>query len=112
MTELRPPSAWRLPIVLLLTISAPLLAVVAWIFLSGSQRRTYWRSWWTRGGLAVAVIGSLPLLVVGIAAALGLWPDPRPNPVGFGLLFVFSAALGSLMALVGILWTHYRDRRS
>jgi hypothetical protein len=58
------------------------------------------------------VIGSLPLLVVGIAAQLGLWPDPNPNPVGLGLLFVFSVALGLLAALFGVLWTHFQARKA
>jgi hypothetical protein len=112
MTEQRPPSRWRLPVVLLLAITSPPLAIVAWILLSGDQRKIYWQSWCVKGGLAIAVIGSLPLLVVGIAAELGLWPDPNPNPIGFGLLFVFSVALGSLVALLGVLWTHFQARKA
>ena len=106
MTEQRPPSPWRLPVVLLLAITLTPLGIVAWILLSGDQRKIYWQSWCVKGGLLISVIGSLPLLAIGIAAALGLWPDPNPNPIGFGLLFVFSVALGSLMALFGVLWTH------
>jgi hypothetical protein len=60
----------------------------------------------------IAVVGSLPLLVVGIAAEIGLWPDPNPNPIGFGLLFVLSVALGSLLALFGVLWTAVRARNT
>jgi hypothetical protein len=112
MTEQRPPSPWRLPVVLLLAITLPPLAIVAWILLSGDQRKIYWQSWCVKGGLAIAVIGSLPLLVVGIAAELGLSPDPNPNPIGFGLLFVFSVVLGSLVALFGVLWTHFQARKA
>ena len=112
MTEERPPSPWRLPVVLLLVITLSPLAIAAWILLSGDQRKIYWRSWWVKGGLAIAVIGSLPLLVVGIAAELGLWPDRNPNPVGFGLLFFLSIVLGSLAALVGVLWTHFQERNA
>ena len=112
MTEQRPPSPWRLPVVLLLAITITPLALVAWILLSGDQRKIYWQSWCVKGGLAIAVIGSLPLLVVGIAAKLGLWPDPNPNPIGLGLLFVFSVALGSLAALFGVLWTHFQARKA
>ena len=112
MTEQQPPSPWRLPIALLLAITAPPLAIVAWILLSGDQRKIYWQSWCVKGGLAIAVIGSMPLLVVGIAAEFGLWPDPNPNPIGFGLLFVFSVVLGSLMALFCILWTHFQARKA
>ena len=112
MTEQQPPSPWRLPVVLLLGIMVAPLAIVAWILLSGDQRKMYWQSWCIKGGLAIAVIGSLPLLFVGIAAELGLWPDPNPNPIGFGLLFVFSVVLGSLVALVGVLWTHFKARKA
>jgi len=105
-----PPSPWRLPIVLLLAITLSPLAIVAWILLSGDRRETYWQSWCVKSGLVIAVMASLPLLFVGIAAELGLWPDRNPNPVGFGLLFVFGVALGSVLALIGVLWTHLRAR--
>lgn len=112
MVERRPPWRWRVPVVVLLAITAPALALPAWILLSGDQRQIYWRSRLVKAGLVIAVIGSLPLLFVGIAAELGLWPDPDPNPVGFGLLFLFGVALGSLVALVGVLWTHIQAHKS
>jgi hypothetical protein len=108
MSEQRRPSPWRLPVALLLAFTLPPLGIVAWILLSGDDRMIYWQSWYVRGGLAIAVLGALPLLFVGIAAELGLWPDPNPNPIGFGLLFVFSAVLGSLVALIGVLRTHFQ----
>jgi hypothetical protein len=112
MTGQRPPSPWRLPIVLLLAITAAPLAIVAWILLSGGQRTIYLQSWSVKGGLAIAVIGSLPLLFVGVAAELGLWPDPNPNPIGLGLLFVIGVVLGSLLALFGVIWTHFQARKA
>jgi hypothetical protein len=105
-------SAWRLPVVLLLAFTFPPLAIVGWILLSGEHRKVYWHSWLVKSGLAIAVIGSLPLLLVIIAAQLGLWPDPNPNPIGFGLLFVFSVVLGSLTALGGVVWTGLQGRRA
>lgn len=112
MPEPTPPSRWRLAVTLLLAISAPPVAIVGWIMLSGGQRALYWQSWWVKGGLVAAIIGSLPLLFVIVAAELGLWPDPNPNPVGFGLLFVFGIGLGALMALLGVLWTHLGARHA
>ncbi len=45
---------------------------------------------WSRIGIALAVLGWSPLLLVILLAALGLWPDPNPNPVGPGLLFFLT----------------------
>ena len=46
----------------------------------------YLRSGLIKAGLALFILGSGPLIVVIIAAAVGLWPDPNPNPIGLGLL--------------------------
>ncbi len=45
------------------------------------------RNRWSRIGLGLAVVGWGPLLTVILLSGLGLWPDPNPNPIGFGLLF-------------------------
>ncbi|MBS0415438.1 MAG: hypothetical protein JSR68_13790 [Proteobacteria bacterium] len=108
MTAQRPPSPWRLPVTLVLALTLSPLAIVAWVCLSGDQRAVYWRSRGVRGGLWVAVGAALPLLFVSAAAALGLWPDPNPNPVGLGLLFAAGLALGSMLAVLGMVWTHVR----
>lgn len=50
----------------------------------------YLRSWWVRAGLALLVVGAGPLLFIIAAAAVGLWPDPNPNPIGPGLLFFIT----------------------
>ena len=99
-----------MPITLLLAVTVPPLAIVAWILLSGDERKAYWQSWGVRAGLAIAVVGSLPLLFVVVAAELGLWPDPNPNPIGLGLLFVASVALGLLLAVIGVIGTHVAAR--
>jgi hypothetical protein len=39
--------------------------------------------------LTLAVIGAGALLWIIRAAAIGPWPDPRPNPVGAGLQFAW-----------------------
>jgi hypothetical protein len=50
----------------------------------------YLRSNWVKVGLVLFVLGTGPLLFITTAAAVGLWPDPNPNPAGPGLLFVFT----------------------
>jgi hypothetical protein len=42
---------------------------------------------WGKIGAALVVLGWGPLLTVILLDAVGLWPDPNPNPIGFGLLF-------------------------
>lgn len=37
-------------------------------------------------GFWIFVIGCGPLIAIIVLAAIGLWPDPNPNPVGPGLL--------------------------
>ena len=48
--------------------------------------RKYLKSTWVRVGLVMFIVGSGPLLFIITAADLGLWPDPNPNPIGFGIL--------------------------
>jgi hypothetical protein len=45
---------------------------------------------WSKIGLALVALGWGPLLLVIFLAAIGLWPDPNPNPVGPGLLFALT----------------------
>ena len=49
------------------------------------------------------MLGSAPLLAVGVAAEIGLWPDPNPNPIGLGLLFLAAGLLACVLTLIGIL---------
>lgn len=41
---------------------------------------------WFKIGFWLVVIGWGPLLGIVLLAAIGLWPDPNPNPVGPGIL--------------------------
>lgn len=98
-----PPSSLRLPLTVLLAISAPPLAPVAWILLSGGKRRQYLRSTWIRAAAITFAVGVLPLLILSLLVAVRLWPDPNPNPIGLGLFFVAATLLACLLALIGIL---------
>lgn len=98
-----PPSPLRLPLSLVLGLVAPPLGLVAWIVLSGSQRTVYLLSPWVRAGGAIFLAGAIPLFGVIVAAFIGLWPDPNPNPVGLGFLFLAAGVLGCLLALIGVI---------
>lgn len=102
MSDDTPPSSWRIPLTVLLALTATPLALVAWIFLSGSQRRVYLASGWVRWGFGIFIGAALPLFTIGIAAALGLTSDPNPNPIGLGLLFVAGAFIGMILVAIGI----------
>jgi hypothetical protein len=104
-----PPSPYRLPITILSAILGGPLALVVWIWLSGSQRVSYFQSNWLRAGVAVIAVGSLPLMLTILATDLHLLTDPNPNPVGFGVLFFLSVLLGSVLVLAGMVRTDRQD---
>jgi hypothetical protein len=64
-----------------------------------------WSNWLFRIGAIIALVGWTPLLAIIVLAAVGLWPDPNPNPIGPGLLFfvtfwpaVICLGIGTLQA--------------
>jgi hypothetical protein len=54
------------------------------------RMRRYWQSRLVRVGAVLLLLGSGPLLLIILAAAVGLWPDPNPNPIGPGILAAFT----------------------
>lgn len=96
-----PNVAWPSILVLVLCFLVPPLGLLAWVFGNKAQRADYLHSWWIRAGLMLLLVGSGPLVAIILAANLGLWPDPNPNPVGPGLLFFFSGVLGTLCLAIG-----------
>lgn len=66
---------------------------------------------WSKAGLALVVIGWLPLLGIVLLDAIGLWPDPEPNPVGPGLLFVVTFWPALICLCIGIWRSRRRLRR-
>ena len=73
--------------------------------------RPWFGSWWIRIGAGLLVVGSAPLLFIIIAAAIGLWPDPNPNPIGPGLLFFFTFWPAVLCIVVGVIRVRYQRQR-
>jgi hypothetical protein len=64
--------------------------------------RTYLQSTWTKIGLGLLIVGAGPLLFIIVAAAVGLWPDPNPNPIGPGLLFFFTFWPAVICIVIGV----------
>ena len=64
-------------------------------------------------GIGIFAVGSGPLLLTILAAALGFTRDPNPNPVGFGIIafLTFWPSVG--MILVGLAQSvmHHRAAR-
>jgi hypothetical protein len=56
--------------------------------------------WMIGSGAVVLCAGAGPLVVVGVMAKLGLTADPNPNPVGLGILALFTL----FPALVLLIW--------
>jgi hypothetical protein len=55
-----------------------------------------------RIGFGLFLIGTGPLLAIILAAKLGLTRDPNPNPVGPGILSVFTFWPSIIMMLRGV----------
>jgi hypothetical protein len=107
----RTPKSGPNPLVLLLCLLAPPVGLLAWVFTSGSYRAAYLRSGWVRTGLTLLLLGSAPLVAIILAAQIGLWPDPNPNPVGPGLLFFFAGLLATGCLAIGVVtvWLKLRQ---
>ena len=74
--------------------------------------RAYLQSAWIKVGLGLLIVGSAPLVFIIAAAALGLWPDPNPNPIGPGLLFFFTAWPALICIVVGVIRVRIRTWRA
>jgi hypothetical protein len=60
-------------------------------------------------GLAVLAVGSGPLLLIGLAAAIGIG-DPNPNPIGPGLLAFFTFWPAVILIGAGLIASLVRHR--
>jgi hypothetical protein len=73
--------------------------------------RPYLESRLVQVGVGLLVLGTGPLLFIIVAAAIGLWPDPNPNPVGPGILAFLTFWPGLMCLAVGIGRVWLRMRR-
>ncbi len=76
---------------------------------AGRALRDYLSSTWTRVGIALVVVGTGPLLLFILAAAIGLWDDPNPNAVILGILARLTFWPGVICILIGV--ARVRSRR-
>ncbi len=67
----------------------------------------YLRSTLVRFGLGLLFVGTGPLVLIILAASVGLWPDPNPNPIGPGILAFFTFWPAVICVIVGVVkvWT-------
>jgi len=63
-------------------------------------------------GLALLGVSTGPLLIVIVAAQLGLTRDPNPNLLGFWILALFTFWPSVLLIVVGIVRTRSKRRAS
>jgi hypothetical protein len=71
--------------------------------------RAYLQSAWVKVGLGLLLVGTGPLLFIILAAALGLWPDPNPNPIGPGLLFFLTFWPAVICIIIGVIRVRIRN---
>ena len=74
--------------------------------------KDYLANRWFKTGTYLVVLGWGPLLAIIILAAIGLWPDPDPNPVGPGLLFFFTFWPAVICLGIGTWQTRRQHHRS
>ena len=67
------------------------------------------RNRWFKIGLGLVIVGWTPLWGIVLLAAVGLWPDPNPNPLGPGLLFFLTAWPAIICLGIGS-WQALRNR--
>jgi hypothetical protein len=77
----------------------------------GNVRIRFRDSWLIRIGLLLLVLGCGPLLGIILAAELGLTSDPNPNPVGPGILAMFSFWPSLILLIAGIVSVLWRNRK-
>lgn len=63
-------------------------------------------------GLGLLIFGTGPLVFIIAAAALGLWPDPNPNPIGPGLLSFLTFWPAVICIVVGVNRVRSRNDRA
>ena len=73
--------------------------------------REYLRNRWMKVGLGLVVFGWGPLLAIVVLAAVGLWPDPNPNPIGPGLLFFLTSWPAIICLVIGVVQVRGRRGR-
>jgi hypothetical protein len=62
-------------------------------------------------GLVLLVLGTGPLLLIVVAAELGLTSDPNPNPIGPGLLAFFTFWPAVILIVWGLVASVLRYRK-
>ena len=65
--------------------------------------RVYLQSRLVKIGLGLLIVGTAPLVFIIAAAALGLWPDPNPNPIGPGLLSFLTFWPAIICIVIGVI---------
>ena len=73
--------------------------------------RDYLEARLVRAGLVIFGVGCGPLLFIIVAASVGVWPDPNPNPIGPGLLAALSFWPGIICIGTGATRVWLRARR-
>jgi hypothetical protein len=65
-----------------------------------------------RVGLGLLIFGSGPLFAIIILAAIGVWPDPNPNPIGPGLLAFLTFWPGVICLILGVARVRQRKKEA
>ena len=87
--------------VMIITVWGGLLLLVAGTVLMLTNGVARKGAWLFLSGLILLLVGSGPLVAVGVAASLGFTADPNPNPILFGILAFMTFTPAVLLVLGG-----------
>lgn len=80
--------------------SGGLLVLIVGLVLLLARNIARLGAWLFASGLALLIVGSGPLWLVGLASQFGLTADPNPNPVLLGIL-AFLTVLPAMLLVTG-----------
>lgn len=99
-SSLNADTTWHLSI---LWFSGGLLVLIVGFVLLFAHNIARKGAWLFASGLALLVVGSGPIFLVGLASQFGLTADPNPNPVFLGILAFLTFLPAMVLAITGVI---------
>lgn len=80
--------------------------------MAAQKRKLFDHRWMLGLGIVLLLLGSGPLLSLIILAKLGVTADPNPNPIGLGMLAMFTFWPSIALIVAGLILRRRSHSRS